>query len=202
MAERLTTEDDVRISYAMQGAGPGILMVHMLNSNKDAWAPLAQALNSQGFATMAIDLRGHGDSELSWTTFAAQDFKNMALDLESAAKFMKKQGTPIAGIVGASLGANHALCFAAKKRPGLKSVVVLSPGLDYRGVKIAQAISAIDVPLFIVSAKGDMYSAQSSEQLHKTHGTLHMVEGDAHGTRMLDTTLIDNITSWIAQQHK
>lgn len=196
----ITASDRTNIEYTFEGNGPGVLLLHMLNSNRQSWQSFAKKLNDAGFSTLAIDFRGHGDSDGRWTTFTEKDFADMKLDIEAAKSFLDKQGISLAAVVGASIGANHALRFAAKNP--VKAVVLLSPGLDYRGVKTQEVISEVQQPLLIIAAEGDVYSAQSSRTLHQTHGTMKLQKGDAHGTRMLDETLMNDIVSWLKENAK
>lgn len=196
---RLETSDKVQIAYTFEGKGPAVLLVHMLNNNKTSWAGFSEKLNKAGFSTMAIDLRGHGESERSWTTFGEQDFKKMGNDLIAASDYLKQQNVSLVAVIGASIGANLALNFALKQ--DVKAIVMLSPGLDYRGIK-TDIIKEVKQPVLILSSKGDTYSAQSSQALHQTHGTLKLLEGDAHGTRLLDDKLMEDIISWLNENAK
>ena len=61
------TEDGVEIVadyYAPTGpaAAPVVILLHMYRSDRAAWKPLMPALHEAGFAVLAIDMRGHGDS--------------------------------------------------------------------------------------------------------------------------------------------
>ena len=39
-----------------------VILLHMYRSDRSAWRPLISLLEDAGFAIMAIDLRGHGES--------------------------------------------------------------------------------------------------------------------------------------------
>jgi|TARA_B100000315_G_scaffold190807_1_gene180953 pimeloyl-ACP methyl ester carboxylesterase len=197
MDERLVTKDDIRISFKQEGEGPAVLLVHMLNSNKESWGPFSGKLHDAGFSTMAIDLRGHGESEQRWTTFGKEDFANMEHDLDAARTYLKEHKVPLVAAVGASIGANHALRLS-HRHGKLKGTVLLSPGLEYRGVTAEEFIG--ETPLLMYASEGDAYSAQSSKTLQARHGTLHILEGDAHGTSMLNDKIMDDIVSWL-QEH-
>ena len=59
------------------------------------------------------------------------------MDLETAADFLIKERKAAAdkiSFVGASIGANLSLQYISE-HPEFKTAVLLSPGLDYRGVK-------------------------------------------------------------------
>lgn len=91
-------------------------------------------------------------------------------------------------LIGASIGANLALGQAARE-PRIKGVVLLSPGLEYRGIKTADPMQAYGQrPVLIVAAEGDSYAADSSRKLNDLAQGAHHLEmfrGNAHGTDLL-----------------
>ena len=90
-------------------------------------------------------------------------------------------------IVGASIGANLALLTGANEE-GVKTVVLLSPGLDYSGVKTGEAMAAYqNRPVLIVASEEDTYSADSSRVLEESavgEVSLVMYQNAGHGTNM------------------
>ena len=56
--------------------------------------------------------------------------------MESSLLYLEKQGIDLEkiGIIGASIGANLAIEYLFKKI-FIKTAILLSPGLDYRGIK-------------------------------------------------------------------
>jgi alpha-beta hydrolase superfamily lysophospholipase len=42
--------------------GPGIVLLHMCNSQRKAWSHLGESLAARGFHTITIDYRGFGES--------------------------------------------------------------------------------------------------------------------------------------------
>jgi predicted alpha/beta hydrolase len=44
--------------FAAAKPGPGIVLLHMCNSQRKAWAGLAETLAAQGFHAIALDYRG------------------------------------------------------------------------------------------------------------------------------------------------
>lgn len=84
-------------------------------------------------------MRGHGKSvnqNGTFQSFTPNDFNKMKLDVKAAKQFLVTQkgiNPKNIAIVGASIGANVALKYAAVD-PSIKAVVLLSPGLHYKGV--------------------------------------------------------------------
>ncbi len=175
---------------------PLIIMLHQLGRTRKTYEPYWPLFKKAGFAQLALDIRGHGESieangkPLNWEDFEPADWQNAIEDVKGALSVMsKKRGVDLekVGIVGASIGANLAFRSAALL-PEIKSAVLLSPGLDYRGLTTEEFVDRAKLkPLMIVAAEGDKYSFESSESLSQKlgPGTLNAIEGEAHGTDML-----------------
>ncbi len=181
---------------------PGVLLLHMMGRQKEDWAPFATRLQEEGYAVLALDLRGHGESggepdwaampddvARAWATLVAQP----EVDPEQTA------------IVGASIGANLALVAAAAE-PRVRAVVLLSPGLDYRGVRTEEAIVAYgERPILIVASQDDAYAAESAQRLDGLAQGPHVLTlypSAGHGTHMFgpQPDLSDLILSWLRLQ--
>jgi pyridoxine 5-phosphate synthase len=132
----LSSSDGVTIAgeYFESSArpSPAVLLVHMLSRNKGEWGTLPDRLRDAGITALTIDLRGHGQSSGS-----AQDLQAMVQDVRAAAQWLvtrpNVRGDAMA-IVGASLGASLAL-LAAVDVPQARALALLSPSLDYRGLR-------------------------------------------------------------------
>ncbi len=163
---------------------PAIILVHMLNGKKEDWQTFAKDTQAAGYAVLALDLRGHGESG------GSQAYDLMDTDLDAAFTWLSSRpevdGQRV-GLVGASIGANLALRGGAR-HPEIKSVVLLSPGLDYRGVTTVGALSDYGQrPVMIVAAEGDAYAADSAKSLNTNalgRHQLQMYPGSDHGTRI------------------
>lgn len=178
---------------------PGVLLIHMLGSDRTAWEEFAIRLALEGYVALAIDMRGHGD------TGGDRDFDKAAQDLQRVWAYFSTR-TDVDGdrtaVVGASIGANMALVTAAKE-PAIDTAVLLSPGLVYREVTTEDAIVEYGSrPLMIVASTEDTYAAQSSQQLEDlARGEVRLIlySGAGHGTDMLvsQTELADEIIGWL-----
>ena len=116
---------------------PGVVLVHMLSRNKSDWHGLPDRIRDAGITALAIDLRGHGGSSGS-----AGDLEAMIQDVRAAAQWLATRPNvrPDAiGVVGASLGASLAL-LAAVDLPQVRVIGLLSPSLDYRGLRTDTAL--------------------------------------------------------------
>ncbi len=143
---KIVTEDSVEIIgdhyKTREKDTPCILMLHMMPSNRESWKSLAIKLREKGYQSLAIDLRGHGDSiikngtRIDYLKFNDQEQQEKRLDVESSLLYLEKQGIDLEkiGIIGASIGANLAIEYLFKKI-FIKKEIYLSTGLDFRGIK-------------------------------------------------------------------
>jgi len=184
--------------YTVDRARPaGLVLVPMLGATRDRWQSFARAAQAQGILTLAIDLRGHGDStarsgeKVSYKSFAAEDWLAAVDDIAAAQKALVDAGADPDNIAvaGASIGANLALRYAAAGAD-VQAVVLVSPGKDYRGVTVEDAIAKLGQrPVLLMDSIGDSYSADTCNALKARaagHCELHEYPGAAHGTDLLD----------------
>ncbi len=61
----------IRLAYEDHGSGIPLVFLHAFPLNRTMWAPQIAAL-SQHFRTIAIDLRGHGESDAPLWSFSIQ----------------------------------------------------------------------------------------------------------------------------------
>lgn len=168
---------------------PAVILVHMLNRSRRDWEALGPRLASAGIAALAVDLRGHGDSAGGPAGEGPADYSSMLLDLKAARRFLATrpdvQHARI-GILGASLGANLAALEAAEG--GVASVALLSPSLDYRGLRIEAAVRKYgNHPMLLVASDDDPYARRSALDLQKTGSMRELLSltSAGHGTNML-----------------
>jgi dienelactone hydrolase len=165
---------------------PGVILLHMLWSDRSAWDEYAIELASNGFAVFTLDMRGHGETggEVNWD-LAKEDIQLIWDTLASNPNIDPGR----IGIVGASIGANMALVSGADE-PDTRTVVLLSPGLSYAGVETTDAMVGYgERPVFIAASQEDTYSANSSEKLYELaigESRLDMYQDAGHGTFMLE----------------
>jgi len=184
------------------GAAPAALLLHMLSSRKEAWSPLMPALQEAGYAVLAIDMRGHGETggALDWP--AAEQDVHLWIDWLRAQPGVDAERV---SLVGASIGSNLALRGMAHD-PGVLTAVALSPGLNYRDVTTSDAVQTIgDRPVFLVAAHRDAYSDDSVKQLALLAAgdvLIRLYPGSAHGTALfaVEGDLAPLIVSWLDAQ--
>ncbi len=201
---QLRASDGVAIAAAVYDAAsapaPAVVLVHMLTRTKEDWRPFAERLQTAGFTAVAIDLRGHGQSDGASTPAPA-----MALDVQAALTWLgeRSEVRPAAiAIVGASLGASLAL-LAAADAPAVRGVALLSPAADYRGVRLDAAARKFGArPMFIAASSEDPYALRTLRAL--TDAELPSREPrvsalTAHGSQLLerDGDLAAALVDWL-----
>ena len=161
-AQRVTfrTDDGVTLAATWyepsSRIGPAVILVHMLTRNRREWEAMAQRLASDGIGALAMDLRGHGESGAGPLGPPDRvDYSTMVLDLRAARRFLAQrsdvQQTRV-GVAGASLGANLAALLASSD-PSIASLALLSPSLDYRGLRIEAAARKVTRPMLLVAGR-------------------------------------------------
>jgi alpha-beta hydrolase superfamily lysophospholipase len=195
------TDDGVVLSatwYEPATRGPAVILVHMLHRSRRDFDALASRLASEGIGALALDLRGHGDSQGS----VGQDFAPMVGDVKAARRFLagRSDVSGKIGLLGASLGANLAALEAADD-PAVASLALLSPSLDYRGLRIETAMRKYGArPVLMVVSDDDPYASRSAHDLEKgTRGReILSLSGAGHGSTMLerDQSLMGSLVDW------
>ena len=105
------------------------------------------------------------------------------------------------GIAGASIGATLA-ALASADDPSVVSLALLSPSLDYRGLRLERAIKKYGArPVLLVASDDDGYAARSVRELQKAGGGVREVvvlSHAGHGTAMLagDADLGRRLLEW------
>lgn len=180
----------------------GVVLVHMLGRQAEDWKFFADRLARSGMRSVAVDLRGHGGSARSGEELTEADFAAMSADVTAAVAWLRDQGVTEVSCAGASIGANLCLQVAAKD-PDIVNVVALSPGLNYKGVTVVDALGAYgERPLLLVASEEDRYAAKTALVLdERAKGQHHyeMLQEAGHGTKMLnrDPGLEGLVMSWL-----
>ena len=209
-AIRLMTADDVGIAAAyypvVAARAPALLLIHGFGQSRDEWNALAPLLQRNGIAVLTLDLRGHGQSTRRLTArgpqlvdhhnFTTQDYQALLLDVNAAMDWLLEQpgiDPKRIGLIGAGIGANLALRYAMVKED-LAALVLLSPGINYRGLRTDDAIKKVgNIPLRMVVSIDDMFAFESTKRLmevrkeegHADPKQLIVCTGNLFGTELI-----------------
>ena len=186
--------------YETGRQAPGVVLVHMLGRSKDEWAAVASRLQEVGVTTLAMDLRGHGGSSGSSGTLTP-----MTADVRAAAEWLVARGNVRPGsvaIVGASLGATLAV-LAAADSPSVRAVALISPSLDYRGLRLdATVMKKLGKrAVWLVASTEDPYALRTLRELADADATREqrLSAVRAHGTALFsaDPDLMPALVDWL-----
>lgn len=218
---QLKTKDGVELYGAHfqteKNDAPAVVLLHMMPATKESWDSFQEMLVENGFQSLAIDLRGHGESVfqsgelLDYQEFSPEEHRAKIYDVEAATEFFIKKGISRERIafIGASIGANLSLWQQVRHRD-IKASVLLSPGLSYKGImalEFAEQISP-EQSVFVIAAQDDdggwEYPAGEMaemiyEKLPSKNKKIQVVEGTKHGTGLFakNPGLEHEIIKWL-----
>jgi len=210
---KLTTTDNVIIlgdHYKCPKGSPGISLFHMMPATKESYKPLAEKLQQAGIGVVAIDLRGHGESEggpEGYGNFTEEDHQKSIEDVKAAIEYQKNENHHPLFIGGASIGAN--LCLKAiAELDIIEKAILLSPGINYVGIEaipLAKKVSS-SKEIYIVAAKDDVRTLGSADkQAEQIFDALNckkkikIFETGGHGTDILTSNPegIEELINWL-----
>ena len=198
---------------------PTLLLLHDVGARRQDWYPLAAAAIKRGFGFLAVDFRGHGQSQnapegqpAQWNKFSMSkgnsEWENMREDLVAALSFLEGKGMAPEDVVlgGADVGSSLALKYAAVHKE-IPLVFLLSAGLSYREVLTVNAMRQFkDRPLLFVVADDDrnsgiatgLLSSIARQNLGEEKVAILKVP-IRHGTKILaaDKEISGKILDWI-----
>jgi pimeloyl-ACP methyl ester carboxylesterase len=120
---RELTHAGMRLRYRASGDGPALIALHGVSDSGACWGRTADALADDGFRVLALDQRGHGESDAPEHGYLQQDYIADVLalaDAENAATF---------ALMGHSFGGRNALAAAAAAPQRVARLLLLDPPL-------------------------------------------------------------------------
>lgn len=213
---RMTTSDGVSIAGTLQPAAspdaPLVILVHQLGSSRAEWAPLLERLHARpALATLAIDLRGHGESTegaggaaLSWRDLDDAQWAATAEDVLAARRFVGSADSGVTparvAVVGSSIGSSAAIAAAAQSED-IHVVAALSPGRAYRGFDaITPSTRLGERPFLAIVAREEADATETAQAMARiTGGEAVLTDGSAHGVAMLaeQPGLLDRLETFV-----
>jgi dienelactone hydrolase len=143
-SKTLTPEKRAALFGKTEPKAPIVILLHMYQHDSSSYDPLIPFLHEAGFACLAIDLRGHGDSVGPKALHLAEKvdrkdknlFAKMDRDVTAAFSWIvqQKEVDPTrVGLIGASVGCSVALDYA-RNDASVDAVICMTPGTDYLGI--------------------------------------------------------------------
>lgn len=184
---------------AGQRPAPAVVLVPMLGRPKDDWQAVAQRFADSNITALAIDLPGANVPE------DPKELARWSEDIRAAVAYLVSRPGDVRagsiGVVGASLGGSLAVLEAAGDAT-VRSIALISPSLEYRGLRIEAAMRAYGGrPALLVASAHDPYAARSSRELAQDAlgpRDLRWSDVAAHGTVLLsrDPDLVRSLVDW------
>ena len=119
--------DGIRLSVAVEGNGPPVLLLHGFTGRGSTWDGLVDMLSAR-HRTIAVDLLGHGASD------APTDPRRYGVDRQASdlATLLERLATVPADVLGYSMGARIAMRLAVDHPAVVRRLVLESPSLGIR----------------------------------------------------------------------
>jgi pimeloyl-ACP methyl ester carboxylesterase len=119
-ATRFLDRPDGRIAYDVRGEGPTVLCVPGMGELRSSYRFLAPALAEAGYRVVTMDLRGHGESDVTFPSF---DDVAAGSDVVALLELLDAP----AAVVGNSMGAGGAAWAAAEVPDRVAGLVLIGP---------------------------------------------------------------------------
>lgn len=114
------TRPDGRVAYDVAGDGPLLVLVPGMGDLRAAYRFLAPALRNAGYRVACTDLRGHGDSDTTFTSYGDQETAGDTIAL------IEELGES-AIVIGNSMAAGAAVLAAAERPELVRGLVLIGP---------------------------------------------------------------------------
>jgi len=171
----ITGPDGVKLKatyYAAGKPGPGVLLLHMCNSNRKAWEPVATQLSAAGINALALDYRGYGESEGERIDFRKDPQKLQQVqttkwpgDVDAAYAYLLAQPGVDKNRIGAG-GGSCGVGFAvdvARRHSEVKSLARLAGGANSACLKFLQHNAWL--PIFTAAAADDEFDPNAPQNM-------------------------------------
>lgn len=195
---------------------PLVVLLHSLGSNKSIYNQLAEDLKALNIATLALDSRGHSQSttKLSgkrtyWQNYSNTIFAKYPDDINEAIDFVKEHYVAIdtgkIGLLGADITANAAILVATKAKYNFKTLVLISPSMNFKGLRTPTALVKYgNKPITIIVTQTDKYHYNNARELEKyAQGQVNFITTKIGGTGdsiiKLNPYLNKVIANWFAK---
>ena len=142
--DRFFSNRGVKLHYLEWGepTNPSLILLHGGSAHAHWWDHIASALG-QDYRILALDLRGHGDS--NWMQPPAYEIEDYVADL---AAFVATLGLTSFILLGHSLGGFIALSYATAQAEKLKALIVVDIGSRLGGSRFMRLLRHLPIPVY------------------------------------------------------
>lgn len=194
-----------------------VVLLHSIGYNSQWWGDLPTNLLEKGYAVLTIDLRGHGKSiynaklgKISWKNLKNSGFAKYPNDIVAIINKVKEENTKTKffnswAIVGADIGASAGVIAADQLDNDPKTLVMISPVVQTKGLYIPVSVAHLDTTDFLaISGTDDFESKEAAAYLSKfAQCEFAEFTSDSKSTGMLmlknDERLSRMIAEWIGE---
>jgi len=176
--------------YSPGKNGPGILLLHQCNADRQIYDTVATMLSAAGYNALTVDFRGFGGSKDAQYPDLASARDKMPGDVDAAFRFLSSQSLvnkTLLGVVGGSCGVNQAIQ-AARRHPEIRTLVLLSGGTDADGETFIK--NSAKMPIFGAASEEDTNAAASIKKIvglsTNRDSQLTMLKGAGHAASMFE----------------
>jgi hypothetical protein len=164
--EQITFAADDGVTIAASYHAPSaatercVVLVHQLSSTRAEYKPVIDGI-AGSMHILAIDMRGHGASTkgpdgaaIAWKAFETADWEKVEGDVGKAMDVIASKGAGAScELVGSSIGSSAVLRYSGSNPDKVTKLVLLSPGIAYRGVSTPDAARTSRAPVLIVHSQ-------------------------------------------------
>jgi formylglycine-generating enzyme required for sulfatase activity len=193
-----TTEDGVQLAGSLFGEGKSaVILAHQGTQGADqtGWQTFGKLLGERGFAALAFDFRGIGQSG------GSLNYSALDQDVAAALQFLRDRGYEKIACVGASMGGTACIRVALDDElaglAALGSTMLAGGG---NGLRITQdEIALLALPKLFITAAEDSFSVVDHTtrmyELSSDPKELHLLPGKEHGTDLFNTDAGEELTT-------
>jgi pimeloyl-ACP methyl ester carboxylesterase len=153
----------LKATYFAAKPGPGVLLLHQSNRDRNSWGGAAAALAAAGFNTLTLDMRGFGE-----TGGKRGDFNSYPADVDTALEFLRSQAgvdPKEIGLGGAGwLGVTYCVEAARRHPHDIKSLVLMSGETGRDGLQFLHQTPELP-ELFVFSDEDEYPPTQDAMKL-------------------------------------
>lgn len=194
-----TTTDGINLAGTLFGEGDtAVVLAHRgtYGANQITWYPFARLLAEHGYAALAFDFRGVGQSEGQLL------FGNLAMDVLAAVQFLKDQGYEQIACIGAGMG-GMACIRVAQDHAFVGLVILASTMTAGSGSDILRLtnnnLEGLTSPKLFITVAGDLPAVSNDTrrmyELSPEPKDFLLLPGTRHGTDLFNTDTGEELSS-------